>query len=180
MASASDLANTTGGQSEDARQKLDLEHDLGECEKRLQAMVDKYKFDPKTIDSGLDAQSAEFNIEDTVREAYRLMSSRVYAEDNPLQLDDNLKKASKAQEDEFDEFYNNAVKALENYREVLDNYKLMKGSAPPRPERGELGRIKDDVHVLTDERDSCIKAIKNFHGKFSAMLRALRLSLKHE
>ena len=121
MGSASDLASTAGGESEDAHQKL--KHDLAECEKRLWTMIDGYKFDPKTIDSGLDASSEELNIEATVREAYRMVSSCVYAKNNPLQLNDKLKEAFEDQEDEFDEFYHNAIKALETYREVLNNYK---------------------------------------------------------
>lgn len=178
MGSASDLAGTAGEESEDARQKL--RHDLAECEKRLWTMIDRYKFDPKTIDSGLDASSEELNVEDTVRHAYRIMSSSVYAQNNPLQLNDQLKEALEDQEDEFDDFYDVAIKALETYREVLDSYRITKGSAPPRPMRGELEKIKDDVHTVTDERSACVKAIRNFHGKFSAMLEPLQIPLRRE
>ena len=178
MGSAPDLASSTGGESESVRQEL--QHDLAECEKRLCTMISRYKLDPKAIDNDLGASSEELNIEATVRQACLIVSSRVYSMNNPLQLNETLKEALEDQEDEFDDFYHDAIKALEAYREVLDNYRMTKGSAPPRPVRGDLEKIKNDVHTMTDERSACIKTIRNFHGKFSAMLIALQIPLKRE
>lgn len=166
-------SGSTAGDRGDARQKL--KHDLDECEKRLRAMVAKYKAKPSAIDSGLDAADSKVDVEATVTEVYEIMSLRVYADDNPLQLADNLREAFQAQEDEFDEFYRSAVTALEAYKEVLKNYNLVKGGVPPRPERGDLSKIQQDVHAFLEERTMCIKAVTDFHGKFCAMLAVLRI-----
>jgi hypothetical protein len=172
MSSAPGSGSTAAGGQGDVRKQL--RSDLDERERRLRAMVARYKAKPSAIDSSLDVDDITLNVEATVEEIYHIMTSRVCSDDNPLQLNANLKEAFEAQEDEFGEFYLSAMTAIEAYKEVLNNYNLLKGDALPRPGRGDLPKIKDDVHVLIDERIACIKAIAEFHGKYAAMLAVLR------
>jgi hypothetical protein len=156
----------------DARRKLN--DDLREIGERLRIMVDAYQEKPGIIDGDVlnDTDHAS-DIETTITEVYRIMKTYVYAEDNPLRVDDDLWEASREQKDEFIGFYTSALMALETYREVLRAYSLLKGEAGLRPQRGDLERIRQDEHARVKERARCIEAISHFQGKFSATLTVL-------
>jgi hypothetical protein len=154
----------------DDRHKLNSE--LRAIDDRLRAMVDAYQEKPSAIDGDvLHATSRDVGIEATITETYRMMKVRVYANDSFLQVDKDLRDAFKEQEHEFVGFYKAAIKALETYAEVLETYRLVRREAETR--RGDLERIRQDKHAQVEERDVCIEAISDFHGKFSAMLTVL-------
>src|SRR5215813_1298452 len=151
-----------------------LNDDLREIDERLQAMIDTYHEKPSLIDGDvLNATDHVSDIEVTITEVYRIMKTRVYAENSPLRVDDDLWEASREQKDEFISFYKSALMALETYREVLRAYNFMKDEAGLKPERGDLERIRQDEHTQVNERAECIGAITDFQGKFSATITVL-------
>ena len=103
------------------------------------------------------------------------MKAGVYAKDSFPRIGRNLWEAFKEQEDEFVGFYKSAIKALEIYTEVLQTYSLVRGEAALQ--HGDLEGIRQDKHAQVEERNECIEAISDFHGKFSAMLTVLLHSL---
>lgn len=148
-----------------------LNDDLRELSERLEVMVDAYQEKPSVIDDdALCITDHASDIETTIIEVYRTMKAHVYAEDSLLRADDDLWEAFREQRDEFIAFYNSALVALETYREVLRAYSLLKGEAGPRPQRGDLERVRQDEHARAMERAQCIEAISDFQGKFSAIL----------
>lgn len=169
-------ANAGGGviaSKADAHGKLN--RDLRKIDERLQAMVNAYQEKPSVIDDDvLNAADHISDIETTVTEVYRIMKTRVYAEDSPLRVDNNdLWEASWEQKDEFIDFYKAALMALETYRKILRIYSLLKSEAGPRPQHGDLERIRQDEHAQVKERAGCIEAISDFQRKFSATLSVL-------
>jgi hypothetical protein len=171
MAPLPDAGSPPAGDPGDARQKL--KQDLARLENRLLTMITKYRAKSSAIDSNLDANDKTMDVEVTVADIYELMDSRVYSADNPLQLNETLREAIEDQRDDFDELHTSAETAIEAYKVILRSYNILKGSSLPRPERGDIPEIKDDVHTLIDDRIACIKAITDFHGKYFAMLKIL-------
>jgi hypothetical protein len=169
-------ANADGGlavSQADAYRKLN--HDLREVDRRLQAMVDAYQERPSVIDSDvLNATDHTHNIEATITDVYRIMKTRVYAEDSPLRADTDLWEAFREQMDEFIGFYRIALMALETYQEVLLAHSLLRDRARQRPQVGDLEQIRQDEQSRVKERAGCIEAISNFQGKFSATITVLR------
>lgn len=158
----------------DARNKLCGE--LREVDQRLRAMLDDYQEKPSRIDCGiLTATDRATGIGSVIGDIYWIMKGRVYAEDSPLQVDGGMWEAFKEQEDEFLDFYKVALNALETYTQVLRVYNFVIGKAERQPELGVLERIRRDEHAHVEERDQCIEAISDFHGKFSAMLAILQV-----
>jgi hypothetical protein len=155
-----------------ARDKLKTE--LRELDDRLGAIVDVYEEKPKAIDAGgPGAASSAADVEAMITVVYRVMKTRVYAEDSPLRADIDMWVAFREQKDEFIDFYKSALRALETYQEVLRVHGLMKTDAGPRPGRGGLERVRRDKRIQVAERDGCIEAVSDFHAKFSAMLTVL-------
>ena len=153
-------------------QRLDAK--LRDIAGRLQAMVEACQERPSAIDYiVLDPADPTMDIETMICDVYRIMKTYVYAKDSPLRIDIDMWEAFKEQEDEFKEFYRSALKALETYREVLWAYRVVKSDVGFRPQRGDLQRIQQDKQAHVEERDSCIEAVADFQGKFSAMLTAL-------
>ena len=137
-------------------------------------MVDAYEEKPYVIDTDvLNATDHASDIEIMVTEAYRIMKARVYAEDSPLRIDNDLWEASQEQKDEFVGFYKSALMALESYREVLRAYCFLKCESGPRLQRGDLERIREDERAQVKDRTVCIEAVSDFQGKFSATLAVL-------
>ena len=137
-------------------------------------MVEVYREKPSTLDSSvLDATYGDADVEATITEAYRVMKTRVYTKNSPLRADNDVWEAFNEQKDEFIGFYRSALRALETYKEVLAAYSLLKCESQLRPQHGGLERIRQDKHAQVEERDWCIEAVSDFHGKFSAMLTVL-------
>jgi len=169
MASARDSGRDAIADYPDVRYKLNDE--LHELDARLQTMVDAYQEKPSVIDNAiLDNTSYAVDVDRVITEVYQIMKTRIYAQDSPLRADTDVWEAFKEQKDEFIDFYKSALRALETYREVLQAYNLMNREASPLLQRGDLERIRQDKRTHVEERERCIKAISEFHGKFSAML----------
>ncbi len=156
----------------DAYQKLGNE--LHGIDARLRTIVEAYEEMPNIIDSGeLSVTDRTRGVEVMVTAVYRTMRSLVYAEDSPLRADRDVWDAFKEQRSEFIFFYRSALRELETYKEVLMAYRQMKDDFRPRPQCGDLEQLRQDTQTLVEARESCIEAISNFHGKFSAMLTVL-------
>jgi hypothetical protein len=153
----------------------ELKDELRGMEERLRAMLEVYEENPSAIDSGLLSTTGRaVDVRAAVIDAYRIMKTKVYAEDSSLRADHDVWAAFEEQKDEFIGFYKSALIALEIYREVLQTYSLVNTAAEPQPQRGDLKRIQQDKQVQVAERTGCIEAVGDFHGKFSAMLTILR------
>jgi hypothetical protein len=153
-----------------------LRGELREVDQRLRAMLDVYEEKPSRIDCGILASTNRAtDIGAVVYDIYWIMKGRVHAEDSPLRIDGDVWEAFKEQEDEFLGFYKSALKALETYTQVLRAYNLVIGKAKLRPQLGDLERIRQDEHTHVEERDQCIEAISDFHGKFSTMLTIMQV-----
>ncbi len=173
MALAGDPGSTAAADQQAARSKL--EDELRSLDERLRVMLDAYEENPSAIDSGLlSVTDRAVDVEAAIIDAYRIMKTRVYAEDGPLHADHDVWAAFEEQKDEFIGFYKSALTALEIYREVLRTYSLLKATAEPQPQRGDLKWIQQDKQVQVAERAGCIEAVSDLHGKFSAMLTVLR------
>lgn len=161
--------------ADQAAVRQQLWHDFCELEERLLAMVDVYEESPSSIDNSvLDGTDPAVDVTATIAEVYRAMKTKVYGKDSPLRADNVVWQAFEDQKEEFIGFYRAALKAVEVYREVLATYNQLRSDAGPRPERGDLERIRMDKHAHVDEREACIEAVSNFQGKFSAMLTILQ------
>ena len=172
METTDDPYSTVAAGQADARHKLNDE--LLQISERLSVMVDAYEEKPSTIDIDiLNATDCTVDIEAAITKVYRVMKTRVYAEDSPLRADEDVWEAFKEQQDEFIVFYKSALKALDIYKEVLQAYSLVQGKARRRPRHGHLERIRQDKHAHVAERAGCIEAVNDFHSKFSAMLTVL-------
>jgi hypothetical protein len=173
MALAGDSGSVAAADQQAARSKLESE--LRSLDERLRVMLNAYEENPSAIDSGLlSVSDRAVDVEAAVIDAYRIIKTRVYAEDSPLRADHDVWAAFAEQKDEFIGFYRAALTALEIYREVLRTYSLVKTAAEPRPQRGDLKRIQQDKQVQMAERAGCIEAVNDLHGKFSGMLTILR------
>ena len=173
MALANDPGSGAAADQQVARGKL--EDELRGLDEQLRGMLDEYEENPSAIDSGmLSVTRRAMDVQAAITDAYRIMKTRVYAEDSPLRTDHDLWSAFEEQKDEFIGFYKSALTALEIYREVLWTYSLVKTAAEPGPQRGDLKRIQQDKQIQVAERAGCIEAVSDFHGKFSAMLTILR------
>jgi hypothetical protein len=147
--------------------------DLRRANERLGAMIHLYQHNPRTLDDAvLAADDQDASVEATVIGTFRLLQARVYPEDSPLRADQDVWEAFREQRDEFTDFYRSALTALESYREVLEAYRKVKRTQAPL-RRGDLERIQRDKHVHVQERDACLAALREFRGKFSAMLAVL-------
>ena len=172
MASAGGLG---GGVTDGQGDVHNVKDELLRLDERLKALVDTYEEKPSAIDRGvLNTINCAVDVEAAIAEAYRTMKSRVFTEESPLRADNDLWEAFREQQDEFIEFYKSALNAVENHKELLLHYSLVKEKARKRPRHGDLERIRQDNHVYVEERDECITAVSNFYGKFSAMLTDLR------
>ena len=153
----------------------ELKDELRGIERRLRDILDVYEENPGAMDSGLlSINDRAVDVRAAVIGAYRIMKTRVYAEDSRLRADHDVWTAFSEQRDEFAGFYRSALTALEIYREVLQTYSLVNRAAKPRPRRGDLKQIQQDKQVQVAERTRCIEAVGDFHSKFSAMLAILR------
>ena len=159
-----DTASAAAGPSQQIRAEL------READERLCAMIHRYQECPRSLDDVvLATDDMDKSVEAAVVRTFRLLQARVYPEDSPLRADRDVWQAFREQRDEFADFYRSALTALESYREVLQAYRTVK-RAPAPPRRGDLERIQRDKHVHVKERDACLAALRDFQGKFSAML----------
>jgi hypothetical protein len=171
MTPTSDPGTGVAADQANSRQLNDLFHLI---DARLGAMVEAYQEKPSIIDSSvLDATGDSMNVEATITEAYRIVKTHIYAKDSFLRPASDVWEAFNEQKDEFIGFYRSALRALEIYQEVLAAYSLLHCKAKPEPQHGDLAHIRQDKHAQVAERDRCIEAISDFHGKFSAMLSIL-------
>jgi hypothetical protein len=151
--------------------RSDLKKEFREISERLRAMVDEYDEEPSMIDSGvLIAANNPVNVESAIIRAYKFMNARVYAENSPLRTDGEVWDAFREQRDEFVSFYRSARKALKAFRNVLGTYNGLKDEPV---HHGDLEGVKNDEHTLGNERETCIDAVTDFYGKFTAMLSVL-------
>lgn len=172
MTSASSLRIGTAGRS--AHDWHEVHASLRETNERLWAMVAAYQGDPSAIDDDVIKTTPRgANIDIAITETYRVMNTCVYAESVPLRVDDEIWGAFKEQQGEFMSFYRTALRSVEVYREVLQAYSLIRSAAKPRPQPGELQKIRQDKHAYVEERERCIEAVSDFHDKLSAMLKIL-------
>lgn len=147
--------------------------ELRKADRRLREMIHRYQESPSTLDGVvLAAGDPDTSVEAAVIRTFRLVLARVYPEDSPLRADQDVWEAFREQRDEFTDFYRSALTALESYREVLEAYRAVKRTRAPL-RRGDLERIQRDKHVHVQERDACLAALREFQGKFSAMLAVL-------
>ncbi|HEY6496863.1 MAG TPA: hypothetical protein VIZ43_26605 [Trebonia sp.] len=147
--------------------------ELRRADERLGAMIHLYQQSPRTLDDAvLAADDQDANVEAAVIGTFVLLQARVYPDDSPLRADRDVWQAFREQRDEFADFHRSALTALESYREILEAYRTVKRSRTPL-RRGDLERIKRDKHVHVEERDACLAALREFQGKFSAMLAVL-------
>ena len=152
-----------------------LAGELHRLDERLRAMLDVYEEEPSAIDAGfLSDTDRAMDVGTAIGDTYRIMKTRVYAEDSPLRADRNAWAAFEEQKGEFIEFYKSAVSAVEIYREVMRAFRRTKMTAEPLSRRGDLKSVQEDKHVQVAERAVCIEAISDFQGKVSAMLTSLR------
>jgi hypothetical protein len=173
MALADDPGCSAAADQQAERGKL--ENDLHALDERLRRMLDVYEENPSAIDSGLFNHAGRLvDVQATITDVYRIMKTRVYAENSPLRADHDVWPAFLEQKEEFIGFYKSALAALEVYREVLWTYGFGKTAAESGPQHGDLRRIQQDKQVQVAERADCIEAVSDFHGKFSAMLLVLR------
>src|SRR5215813_5769535 len=157
MAPTGDLGTGIALDQANARQ---LHVDLREVDERLRAMVEAYLENPSAIDSCfLNGTNRAVDVKATITEAYRIMKTRVYAEDSLLRADNDVWEAFEEQKEEFVGFYRSALKALEIYREVLQAYNLVQREAVREPQRGEIERLRQDKRAHVEERDACIDAV---------------------
>lgn len=148
-----------------------LNDELRDIDERLRDMVEVYQENPSTIDSCvLNITNRAVDVKSTITEAYRIMKTRVYTDDSPLQAENEVWEAFEEQKDEFIVFYRSALKVLEIYREVLLAYNIVQCEVGPELQRGDIERIRQDKRAQVEERDGCIDAVSDFHGKFSAMI----------
>jgi hypothetical protein len=161
-------ARDTAPATADTNQQIGAE--LRKADERLRAMIRRYQESPRILDGViLAADDRDTSVEAAVIRTFRLLQARVYPEDSPLRADHDVWEAFREQRDEFADFYRSALTALESYREVLEAYRAVKRTPAPL-QRGDLERIQRDKHVHVKERDACLAALRDFQGKFSAML----------
>lgn len=158
-----------GAAAADARHNL--REDFHEIYERLHAMVDEYDDEPDSIDNGILTDDVTANVEAAIIEAYKMMKTRVFAEDSPLRSDDVAKwNAFQNQKNELATSYRSARQALKEFSEGLQAYDLLR----LRPlSHGSLDRFLRDGRVLGEERSKCIDAVARFYGVFSGMLTVL-------
>lgn len=153
--------------SQEAREELRT------ADERLRAMVRDYQEKPRTLDSAIFATfDRATSIEAAITGTFQLLQTRLYAEGSLMRADRDIWDAFREQWDEFADFYRSALTALEAYREVLEAYREVKCKSV-LPHRGDLELIRRDKHVHIEERDACLAALREFQGKFSAMLMVL-------
>jgi hypothetical protein len=158
-----------GAAAADARHNL--REEFHEIYERLYAMVDEYDDDPDSIDNGILTDDVTVNVEVAIIEAYKMIKTRVFAEDSPLRTDDAaMWTAFQSQKDELATSYRSARQALKEFREGLQAHGLLR----KKPlSHGSLDRFLRDGHVLGVERSKCIDAVAKFYGVFSGMLTLL-------
>jgi hypothetical protein len=144
--------------------------ELREADERLSAMIYRCQERPSALDDVVLAiDDTDKSVEAAVVGTFRLLQACVYPVDSPLRADRDVWQAFREQREEFADFYRSALTALESYREVLEAYRTVKRTPAPL-RRGDLERIQRDKHVHVRERDACLAALRDFQGKFSAML----------
>lgn len=158
-----------GAAAADARHNL--REDFHEIYERLHAMVDEYDDEPDSIDNGILTDDVTVNVEAAIIDAYKMMKTRVFAEDSPLRADDVAKwNAFQNQKNELATSYRSARQALKEFREGLQAHDLLR----QRPlSHGSLDRFLRDGRVLGVERSKCIDTVARFYGVFSGMLTVL-------
>ena len=166
-----DRIDGIGGSDFDTRHQLQSE--LCRLAAQLQTTVEAYEECPEELDEYLvQATSCPVGVDTTIREIYRLVKRCMYADNGWLRSDGDAWEALNNQKDDFSSFYRAALRSLEVYKEVLQAYRLINCSRS-RPRRGDLHHIRQDKHAHVQERDLCIEAISDFHGKFVGMLTIL-------
>ena len=152
----------------------DLVRKLRDLDERLGAMVQVYEERPTAFDSAIGYPGGNgMHPEEAVTEVYRLMRNGVFAADSPLRANRSLWDAVREQRDEFLHVYKSARRALEIYAEVLRVYRLLQPAPDALPAPGGVERVRQDKSAQVCERDRCIEAICDLHGKFSALLTVL-------
>src|SRR5690349_20816729 len=122
MASEPDLSS--GATEDRAAVRRELIDELRELDERLRTMVDEYEAKPSAFDISLKATGTAVDIETAITEVYRIMKTRVYAEDSPLRVESDIWEPFDDQKDEFFDSYKSAVMALETYKEVFETYEF--------------------------------------------------------
>jgi hypothetical protein len=145
---------------------------LSDIEVRLRAIVEACQEAPRAIDGYVLDSANGVSVDNTITQAYRILKDSVYSEGSSLRASSDVWEAFIEQRDEFLEFYFSALRALEIYKEVLLTYNLSR-SAHTSSGKGDLEQIRQDKRTQVDERQECIIAVREFQGKFSAMLTIL-------
>jgi hypothetical protein len=140
----------------------------------LNAMVENYEASPQSLDSAISAAGGEAgHVETVIMHVYELMKHRVLGEESPLRANPEVWASFREQQPEFIIFFGSARIALEMYGEILRMYQQVSGQAAYGAQPGELDGVRQDKHVQVEERRQCITAIREFSGKFIAMLAVL-------
>ena len=117
MAAAGGLGDSAAFSTVDAPSVKD---ELLRLDERLKLLMSQFEETPSAIDNGLLTPSRSApGIETVITQVYRTMNDRVYSEQSPVRVDDDLWEAFHQQRDEFIGFYKSALNAVEMHKEVL-------------------------------------------------------------
>lgn len=160
-------ANQRDGYEEMARQ-------LRTVAMMLNAMVENYEASPQSLDGVISVAGGEVgHVETVIMRAYELMKHQVLGEESPLRANPEVWASFQEQQPEFISFFGSARIALEMYSEILRMYQQVSRQAAYGARPGELDGVRQDKHVQVEERWRCITAVREFSGKFTAMLAVL-------
>jgi hypothetical protein len=139
----------------------------------LNAMAEDYEACPQSLDGAISAGGESGHVETVIMHVYELMKHRVLGEESPLRANPEVWASFQGQQPEFIAFFGSARIALEMYGEILRMYRQVSSQAAYGARPGELDGVRRDKHVQVEERRHCITAIREFSGKFTAMLAVL-------
>jgi hypothetical protein len=159
---------------DDARRYAETAARLRALAARLSADVEAYESSPRALDNAIVLGRGEAgNAESVITSIFELMKWQVLAERAPLQANPEVWAAFQEQQPEFIRFFRAVQAALEVYGETLRIYQQVSGEAGYGARPGDLDGVRRDKHVQVEERAHCIAAVREFSGKFSAMLAVL-------
>lgn len=113
------------------------------------------------------------NTESVITAIFERMKWQLFAERAPLQVNPEVWAAFQEQRPEFIRFFRAAQAALEVYGETPRMYQQVSGEAGYGARPGDLDGVRRDKHVQVEERAHCIADVREFSGRFWAMLAVL-------
>jgi hypothetical protein len=161
----------TARPGDDTRRYAETAERLRALAARLSAEVEAYESSPRALDNAIVLGRG--NAESVITSIFELMKWQVFAERAPLQANPEVWIAFQEQQPEFIRFFRAVQAALEVYGEILRIYQAVSGETGYGARPGDLDGVRRDKHVQVEERAHCIAAVREFSGKFSAMLAVL-------